>query len=95
MPPRAEQKPAGLPPAARYLTLDQVVDRYGGNLSAWTIREKARRGDLPHLKLPGTKKVMFREDWLDEHDAGAELEREVLRKRGLSPGRVVRPRRAV
>jgi hypothetical protein len=75
----------------RYLALADVVERYGGAYSAWTLREKARRGELPHLKHPGCKKVLFREDWLDAYDAGCELEREVLRKRGMSPGRVVRP----
>jgi hypothetical protein len=75
----------------RYLSPAEVVERYGGVYSAWTLREKARRGELPHLKLPGHRKILFREDWLDLFDAGAELEREVLRKRGMSPGRVVRP----
>jgi hypothetical protein len=76
---------------ARYLTLAQVVERYGGAYSAWTLREKARRGELPHLKHPGCKTLLFRADWLDSWDEGCKLERRVLRQRGLSAGRVVRP----
>jgi hypothetical protein len=78
---------------ARYLPLADVVERYGGNYSAWTLREKARRGELPHVKHPGAKAILFREDWLDAFDEGCELERQVVRQRGLSPGRIVRPRR--
>jgi hypothetical protein len=77
-----------------YLSLADVVARYGGVYSAWTIRDKARRGEIPHLRHAGCKKILFREDWLDLFDEGAELERETIRRRGLSPGRVVRPRRA-
>ena len=78
----------------RYLSLPDVVERYGGAYSAWTIREKARRGEWPHLRHPGIKSILFREDWLDMFDEGCELERETIRRRGLSPGRVVRPRKA-
>jgi hypothetical protein len=63
-------------------------------MSRWTIRERARRAELPNLKLPGTKAILFREDWLDAYDEGAKLERRILRQRGLSAGRVVRPKRA-
>jgi hypothetical protein len=76
----------------RYLSLDDVVDRYAGAYSVWTLRDKARRGEVPHLRHPGARAILFREDWLDQWDSGAELERRVVRKRGLSPGRVVRPR---
>jgi hypothetical protein len=75
----------------RYLTLAAVVERYGGAYSAWTLREKCRRAEIPHLKHPGAKALLFRETWLDEWDAGVELERRVLRRRGLAPGRVVKP----
>ena len=78
--------------SARYLTLAQVVDRYGRAYSAWTIREKCRRGEWPHRKLPGSKAILFDEDDLRAFDDGAELERRVLRKRDQSPGRVVRPK---
>lgn len=77
----------------RYISLPDVVERYGGTYSAWTIRDRCRRGEIPHLKHPGSKCILFREDWLDLFDEGAELERETVRRRGLSPGRVVRPRK--
>jgi len=76
---------------AHYLTLQQVVDRYGGAYSAWTIREKCRRGEWPHLKHAGARHIIFNAEWLDDFDAGAELERRTIRRRGLSAGRVVRP----
>ena len=78
----------------KYLTLPDVVERYGGAYSAWTLREKARRGELPHVKHPGSKCLLFRADWLDEWDAGCELERRVVRRRGLSAGRIVEPKSA-
>jgi hypothetical protein len=72
---------------------DVAVDfeRYGGAYSPWTIREKARRGEIPHLRHPGAKALLFVEAWLDDWDEGAELEHRVLRRRRLSPGRIVRP----
>jgi hypothetical protein len=79
----------------RYLTLAQVVDRYGGNFSAWTIREKCRRGEWPHRKLPGSRALLFDEEHLRAFDDGAPLERVTLRQRGMSPGRVVRPKRTI
>ena len=75
----------------RYLTLAAVVERYGGAYSAWTLRERARRGELPHVKHPGSKAILFVESWLDEWDEGAELERRIVRRRGAASGRVVRP----
>lgn len=75
-----------------YLTLPDVVARYGGAYSIWTLREKCRRGEVPHLRHPGFKCLLFREDWLDAWDEGCDLERRVIRQRGAAPGRVVRPR---
>ena len=77
--------------ARKYLSLDDVVERYSGAYSAWTLREKARRGEIPHLKHPGSKALLFDESWLDAFDGGAELERRILRRRGLAPGRIVKP----
>jgi hypothetical protein len=77
-----------------YLCLADVVARYGGAYSAWTLREKARRGELPHLKHPGCKQLLFREDWLEEWDGGCELEHRVIRHRRLAPGRIVKPKRS-
>ena len=79
---------------ARYLSLDDVVKRYAGRYSAWTIREKCRRGEWPHRKLPGTKALLFDEVHLRAFEDGAELERVPLRRRGKSPGRIVRPKRS-
>jgi hypothetical protein len=75
-----------------YLSLQQAVERYAGAFSAWTLREKARRGEVPHVKHPGCKAVLFREDWLDAWDDGAQLEQRVIRQPGKSAGRIVRPR---
>jgi hypothetical protein len=46
---------------------------------------------MPHLKHPGSKQILFVEAWLDLWDCGCPLERQTIRQRGLSPGRVVRP----
>jgi hypothetical protein len=75
----------------RYLSLASVVERYDGALSAWTIRDKARRGQIPHVKHPGSKAILFDPDWLDAWDEGCQLERREIRARGLGAGRVVRP----
>lgn len=75
----------------QYLTLADVHARYNGAFSLWTLRERARRGEIPHLKHAGCKALLFREDWLDAWDDGAELEWRVVRRRGVSSGRVVRP----
>ena len=66
------------PMKIRYVPLTDVAARYG--LSAWTIRERARRGELPCLKHPGAKQILFREDWLDAWDSGVELMRELTRR---------------
>ena len=75
----------------QYLTLADVHARYGGAFSLWTLRERARRGEIPHLKHAGGKALLFRQDWLDAWDLGAALERRVVRRRGASAGRVVKP----
>jgi hypothetical protein len=58
-----------------------------------TPRESTR-GEIPNLKHPGSKHVLFREDWLDAWDEGCELERRTTRQRGLSAGRIVKPKQA-
>jgi hypothetical protein len=77
----------------RYLTLDQVHERYGGTYSKWTLREKARRGLIPHLVHPGGGRILFSAEDLDAFDGGAELESIVLRppRKDVRPGRLVRP----
>jgi hypothetical protein len=75
------------------LTVSDVVERYGGLWSPWTVRDLARRGLMPHRVAPGTRPLQFPEAWLDAWDAGAELETVKVRgPRGVSPGRIVRPK---
>lgn len=71
----------------RYLSVPDVVERYGGTLSIWSVYEGARNCTLPHRKRPGTKTLLFIEEELDAFDDGAELEVQRL-PRG---GRVVKP----
>jgi excisionase family DNA binding protein len=75
-----------------YLSVQQVASRYG--LSPWTIRAKARNGQLPHLRHSGAKSFLFPLEWLDAFDEGAPLEvvRTRAPRRGVPAARVVRPR---
>jgi len=73
--------------ATKYLQVQDVVGRYGGALSSWTIYELARTGRIPHRKHVGGKRLLFAERELDLWDDGAPLEVRQL-PRG---GRVVRP----
>jgi hypothetical protein len=75
-----------------YLTVVEVAARYG--LSPWTVRDKCRRGLLPHLRHSGAKSFLFPVEWLDEFDEGAPLEiiRTRAPRRGVPGARVVRPR---
>jgi hypothetical protein len=70
-----------------YLTLGDVVARYGGAYSKYTLYEATRTGSIPHRKLPGRRELLFIEQELDAFDDGAELE--VVHRR--DGGRVVRP----
>lgn len=74
----------------RRLSLTEAHARYE-MFSLWTFREMCRRGEIPHIKHPGTRTLVFLSHWLDAWDDGAELERRVIRRRGASPGRIVRP----
>jgi excisionase family DNA binding protein len=57
-------------------------------VSPVTVREWARRGRLPCLRLPGTRRVLFPGDWIEAYLAGdTELVVE-LRQDG---GRLIRP----
>lgn len=71
--------------ASPYLIVADVAERY--HVSLATVHEWTRTATVPHFKLPGSRRCLFRPDWLEAWDGGAELE--VLeRARG---GRVVRP----
>ena len=43
--------------SSQHLTVEQVAERL--NLSPWTVRDKARRRQLPHRKPPGARRLMF------------------------------------
>lgn len=71
----------------KYLSVADVVARYSGTLSAWSVYELARTSRIPHRKHAGGKRLLFLEQDLDAWDDGAELEVRKL-PRG---GRVVLP----
>jgi excisionase family DNA binding protein len=68
-----------------FLTVEEVAPRL--RCSQRTVRELTRLNEIPHLKRPGARRVLFRPDWLEAWELGAELETVAL-PRG---GRVVRP----
>lgn len=82
----------------RYVTVLDVVARYGGAWSQWQIYERCGRNLIPHRKHPGSNRILFDPNDLDAFDDGAtELECIVLRPpaRGLTPGKLVRPKKDV
>jgi hypothetical protein len=72
-----------------FLSMPEVVDRYRGVWSKWTIYEHVSRGLLPHLKLPGRRELLFRLDHLERYEAG-DVDLEVVKLPG--GGRICRPR---
>ena len=70
-----------------YLSLPEVVDRYAGSMTRWTIYEATRTGRIPHRKLPGRRALLFPLDELAAFEDGAELEVFHL----AEGGRVCRP----
>jgi hypothetical protein len=72
--------------ASPYIGVEQVAERY--LVSPYTIHERARLHELPHRKLPGSRRLLFLPGDLDRFDDGCELEVVEL-PRG---GRIVRPR---
>jgi hypothetical protein len=56
-----------------YLTLEAVVERYGGAYSKWQLYELARTGRVPHRKHPSSNRLLFEESSLDLWDDGCEL----------------------
>jgi hypothetical protein len=86
-----ERERAGV--TAVYLTLPQVLERYEGRWSRWTIYEWTRHGRIPHRKMPGAAISSF--PWR----AGGARGRRCVgdeQARGLRPdrpsGRPLRPR---
>jgi hypothetical protein len=72
--------------ASPFLTVEDVAERHLCSLRS--IHELTRTLAVPHFKRPGTRRCLFRQDWLEAWEAGAELEVVEL-PRG---GRVVRPK---
>ena len=71
-----------------HLTVEQVAKRL--HYAPWTVRDLARRGELPHRRPPGRRRLLFPLRDLEAWEAGAELEQ----KRWGRDGRIVRPRKA-
>jgi hypothetical protein len=67
-----------------YLSMRQVVERYAGVWSAWTLYEWTRTGRIPHRKLPGRRELIFPLDELQAFEDGAPLETLALPDGGRS-----------
>jgi excisionase family DNA binding protein len=70
-----------------YLRVEDVARRL--HCSVRTIHELTRCARIPHRRLPGSRRCLFREDELEAWEDGAELE--LIERSG---GRIVRPKRA-
>ena len=68
-----------------FLLVEEVADRL--RCSTRTIHELTRTHAIPHFKRPGSRRCLFREDWLAAWESGADID-VVEQDRG---GRVVRP----
>jgi hypothetical protein len=69
----------------------EVVERYAGLYSRFTLYEMTRTSTIPHRKLPGRRRLIFLLDDLALWKDGDELEVVKL----VFGGRVVRPVRGV
>jgi excisionase family DNA binding protein len=72
--------------ASPYLLVEDVAERL--RCSRRTIHELTRTSSIPHRRLPGSRRCLFREDELAAWEDGAPLEVIEVSK----SGRVVRPR---
>jgi excisionase family DNA binding protein len=72
-------------PASPFMITSEVAVRLRCSLR--TVHELSRQGLIPHRRLPGSRRCLFREDELAAWESGASLETVVL-GRG---GRLVRP----
>jgi excisionase family DNA binding protein len=73
-------------PLSPYLLVEDVAVRL--RCSRRTVHELTRTGAIPHRRLPGGRRCLFRPDELDAWEDGAPLET-IETPRG---GRVVRPK---
>lgn len=71
-----------------YLLVEDVAERL--HCSTRTVHELTRTSAIPHRRLPGTRRCLFRPDELEAWENGAELNVVAL-PRG---GRLVTPRAA-
>jgi excisionase family DNA binding protein len=71
--------------SSAFLVVEDVAARL--RCSIRTIHELTRRGAIPHRRLPGSRRCLFRADELEAWENGARLEVTAL-PRG---GRIVRP----
>jgi hypothetical protein len=79
---KVAERSAGRSP---YLVIDEVAERY--RVSTHTVQWWVASRSCPHFRRQGSRRVLFRPDWLDAWDAGAELEVVEL----SDNGRVCRP----
>jgi len=73
-----------------FLSMPQVIERYAGVWTSWTIYDHVRRGLLPHLKMPGRRDLLFPLADLERYEAG-ECDLETVKLPG--GGRSCRPKR--
>ena len=58
--------------ASPYLLVEDVAARF--HCSTRTVHELTRTSAIPHRRLPGTRRCLFRKDELEAWENGAELE---------------------
>jgi excisionase family DNA binding protein len=68
-----------------YFLVEEVAERL--RCSVRSVHELTRLGEIPHRKLPGSRRCLFLEAELERWEAGARLERFEL----IRGGRIVRP----
>jgi excisionase family DNA binding protein len=67
-----------------FLVAEEVAQRL--RCSVRTVHELTRTGRIPHVKLDGARRCLFREDELERWEAGADVEAQAVG----SKGRIVR-----
>jgi hypothetical protein len=53
-----------------FLVVEEAAARY--RTSEWGIRDLARRRAIPHFKREGSRRLLFRVDWLDSFECGCD-----------------------